>query len=106
MKNTRYRVSTVRLPVRNWIIGQRAAAGSRGLIVIAADDWANPGGGYESLTVPAMNADIQALNVIRCKVATIAGIVTRTGGCTCTCHATTGSGTCGTCCQAETPAHA
>jgi hypothetical protein len=52
--------------VRAWIYHQRRTAGNRGLIVIAADDWTNPGG-FGSLTVPASDADLKALAGIRAK---------------------------------------
>src|SRR5712691_5075755 len=59
--------------VRAWILEQRTAAGGQGLIVIADDDWANPGGGYQSLTVPASDADLSALAAIRAKAAAAGG---------------------------------
>lgn len=52
--------------VRDWIRQQRAAARNRGLVVIADDEWVNPGG-YESLTVPATQPDLWALAEIRAK---------------------------------------
>lgn len=55
-------------PVRKWIRETRAAAGNHGLIVIADDEWVNPGG-FESLTVPASKIDTDALNSIRGKLA-------------------------------------
>ena len=51
--------------VRDWIYQQRAANGNRGLIVMADDEWVNPGGGYQSLTVPVSELDLDALDVIR-----------------------------------------
>lgn len=56
-------------PVRDWIAGQQAAAGNHSLVVIADDEWINPGGSYRSLTVPADERDIEALGSIREKVA-------------------------------------
>jgi hypothetical protein len=50
--------------VRNWIAEQRAAAGNHGLIVMADDEWVNPGG-YQSLTVAASQLDVDALDSIR-----------------------------------------
>lgn len=54
--------------VRDWLREQRIAAGDRGLLVIADDEWVNPGG-YQSLTVPASEADMAALGVTRRKIA-------------------------------------
>ncbi len=59
--------------VRAWILERRTAAGGQGLIVIADDDWASPGGGYQSLTVPASAADLSALAAIRAKAAAAGG---------------------------------
>jgi hypothetical protein len=92
-------------PVRNWIIGQRAAAGSRGLIVIADDSWV-PSPGCQALTFPAQEADMQALKAIRGQVAAIAAGYARATGCSCTCHTVLGATQCDACCDLLRPASA
>jgi hypothetical protein len=51
-------------PVRNWILETRTAAGNHGVVVLADHEWVNTGG-FQSLTVPASEADINALGSIR-----------------------------------------
>lgn len=57
------------VPVRDWIMRQRAAVGNHGVIVIADDEWTDPGDGGASLTVPASQADIDELHAIRERLA-------------------------------------
>lgn len=54
--------------VQQWIAELRAAYGNCGLVVIADDEWTNPGG-YESLTIAASRPDINALQAIRQRLA-------------------------------------
>lgn len=51
---------------RIWVDYQRGLYGDDVLIVVADDEWANPGG-YESLTIPMTDLDAQAVHDIRKK---------------------------------------
>lgn len=48
--------------VRRWVAEQEAAGGR---VVIADDDWVNPGSGQESLTFPVHDRDAALLAQIR-----------------------------------------